>query len=215
MVTKVLKAPVNLFFDTTTSGYIINRFEKDMGELDMRFSGHIFWLIWSFHGLGFCLYISCQASRYIIVMLPVIAGIVFYYVRYYIACFREMSRIESTSHSPIITHFGETLEGASTLRAYQKQHFYVAEGYEKIENHIRVRFWFDALHKWFSLRLEIVGMLVKVSALGFLIYFRSESNPIMTGLIFLHIGGVQGCIHWVTHMLIDFGKIMMKFERIK
>jgi ABC-type multidrug transport system fused ATPase/permease subunit len=39
MIKRVLFAPINLFFDVTPTGLIINRFSKDLGNME-----HVFWV---------------------------------------------------------------------------------------------------------------------------------------------------------------------------
>lgn len=49
-------------------------------------------------------------------------GIVYYFIQaFYLATSRQLKRIESVSRSPIYSHFGETVSGQSTIRAYGVQ----------------------------------------------------------------------------------------------
>ena len=69
--------------------------------------------------------------------------------RYYIRSFREVSRLDSLSRSPIYALFGETLHGLSTIRAFQAQSRYrsvscvlwVATVYLKGHTNIRDSIW--------------------------------------------------------------------------
>jgi ABC-type multidrug transport system fused ATPase/permease subunit len=46
---------------------------------------------------------------------------------------REIQRIESVTRSPVYAHLSETLNGLSTIRAYQKQKEFIKENHEKID----------------------------------------------------------------------------------
>jgi ABC-type multidrug transport system fused ATPase/permease subunit len=49
----------------------------------------------------------------------------------------ELKRLESISRSPIFQHFGETLNGVSTIRAYGDEQRFIRENLRKINDNNR------------------------------------------------------------------------------
>lgn len=72
MIERVLKAPINLYFDTTPIGRILNKFTKDLSEIESIFS----FLIGTAFGMLFLLIYSIVVGiivlPYLALMLPVI-----------------------------------------------------------------------------------------------------------------------------------------------
>ena len=53
--------------------------------------------------------------------------------RVYVATSRQLKRIESVSRSPIYSHFLETVNGASTIRAYSQQRRFILDNYYRTD----------------------------------------------------------------------------------
>ena len=72
MIEKVLRAPVNLYFDTTPIGSILNKFTRDLNEIESIFSS----LVGTAFGMVFLLIYSIVMGiivlPYLALMLPVI-----------------------------------------------------------------------------------------------------------------------------------------------
>ena len=50
----------------------------------------------------------------------------------YVPTSRELERLESVTRSPVFSHFGETLEGASTIRAFRAESQFFATAMDKV-----------------------------------------------------------------------------------
>ena len=118
MIRRVLNAPVNLYFDTTPIGRILNRFSKDLSvaETMMPWSMGNFYA--AFYPLMSVFALSIIDSPYIALIFPIITMFILYYFKKSIGATKEVARVESVSKSPILGFLSESIAGTSTLRAY-------------------------------------------------------------------------------------------------
>ena len=53
--------------------------------------------------------------------------------RFYVPSSRQLRRNESTTRSPVYSHFGETIEGASSIRAYCVMDRFALESQQRVD----------------------------------------------------------------------------------
>ncbi|KAJ2613508.1 Transporter of the ATP-binding cassette (ABC) [Coemansia sp. RSA 1365] len=159
----VLRAPIR-FFDTTPVGRLINRFSKDMETIDQSLSSSLAIFI-----------TELTASLTILVVITVITpafivGAIIIAVTYwiigtlYLSASREIKRFESVTKSPIYTHFGETLNGVSTIRAYGQEMRFKKTNYSKIDDNLRPFIYMWGANRWLSIRVDLAGAFVSCLA---------------------------------------------------
>ena len=100
--TAVLKAPINLFFDVTKTGQIINRFSSDMDHVDVQLP--TFGIQFFQNSMYvFAAVVVCAISNVYFVPFLIPIGLIYYTSQYYYRkSSREVKRLEGISRSPNI-----------------------------------------------------------------------------------------------------------------
>ncbi|KAL6197137.1 hypothetical protein ACLB2K_032749 [Fragaria x ananassa] len=152
----ILKAPM-VFFHTNPTGRIINRFAKDLGDIDRTvanfmnmFLGQVWQLISTFVLIGIVSTISLWA------IMPLL---ILFYAAYlfYQSTSREVKRLDSITRSPVYAQFGEALNGLSSIRAYKAYDRMANISGKSMDNNIRFTLVNISSNRWLSIRLETLG----------------------------------------------------------
>ncbi|KAH8359394.1 hypothetical protein KR093_006509 [Drosophila rubida] len=115
------------FFNTNPSGRILNRFSKDLGQLDEILPTIMLDVMQIFLTLAGVIIVICFTNPYYVI-LTVVMGFVFYQIReFYLKTSRDVKRLEAVSRSPIYSHLSASLNGLPTIRALGAQKALIAE----------------------------------------------------------------------------------------
>jgi len=215
----VLQAPMS-FFDTTPTGRIINRFSKDMFTVDEKLVSTMRSYLATFSNVvGVIIVISYITPVFTICLIPMIA----FYIKqqsYFTTTYRELRRLDSVNRSPLYALLGETLDGVSTIRAYNAESALVSEILSMLDNQQSAYFLTCTAQCWLAIRLEMVGTLIISSAClcAVLQHGTQGGNPTFAGLAGLSISfalSVTQSLNWSVRMSSDLEANMVSTERIR
>ncbi|XP_063235805.1 multidrug resistance-associated protein 1-like isoform X3 [Bacillus rossius redtenbacheri] len=214
LLSSVFHAPL-FFFDTTPVGRILNRFSQDVDVLDVVIPEQLNDLLYCvFEVAATLLVISYSTPIFIAVIIPV--GIVYYLIqRFYVATSRQLKRLESITRSPIYSHFGESITGAMTIRAYCAQERFIRESEEKVD--VNQMCYFPGLiaNRWLAVRLEMIGNLIIFFSALFAILGRDTMSPGLVGLSVSYALQITQTLNWLVRMTSDVETNIVAVERIK
>uniref|UniRef100_A0A8K9XUW7 ATP-binding cassette, sub-family C (CFTR/MRP), member 12 n=1 Tax=Oncorhynchus mykiss TaxID=8022 RepID=A0A8K9XUW7_ONCMY len=163
MFRNILNSPMS-FFDTTPTGRMVNRFSKDQDEVDtmLPFNMENF--------LPVCCVLSpvwCVLSPVWCVLSPVI---------------REMKRMENVSRSPWISLTTSTIQGLTTIHAYNKREQYI-QFKEMSDNNSNHFLLFNCGTRWLSFWLDFLSASVTLLVALFVVLSSPDTiSPAMKGL---------------------------------
>ncbi|XP_040515028.1 multidrug resistance-associated protein 1 isoform X2 [Gallus gallus] len=197
LLDSVLHLPLQ-HFETNPVGQIINRFTKDLFIVDIRFHYYLrSWLNCTLDVIGTVLVITFSSPLFIVVVIPL--GYLYFVIqRYYIASSRQIRRLAGASHSPVISHFTETILGGSTIRAFGHQERFIRKNNDVVYENL-VYFYNNVIsNRWLSVRLEFLGNLMVFFAALFVVLAGNTVSSSAVGLsISYALNIIQSLNFWV------------------
>lgn len=191
LLASVFRAPI-VFFDAVSLPKINNCFSKDMESLDTQIHRCLpTFAILLLDIIGLCLTIGISIPFLFPALLQL--GVFYWYVqRRFRPLIRDLQRLESASRPPILTHFSETWDGMSTIRAYGQLEHQADICSQHIDSSNRGFFAMHNANRWLQLRLEFLDVLLFIAVAGFSIHGRSRGT-VSVGIAALTMFYAQSC----------------------
>ncbi|KAL7855414.1 hypothetical protein AOLI_G00190180 [Acnodon oligacanthus] len=214
LLSNILRAPM-LFFDTTPSGRVVNRFAKDIFSVDemipMSFRSWVLCLL----GVLGTLFVICLATPLFTAIIVPLAVIYYFVQRFYVATSRQLRRLDSVSRSPIYSHFGETVAGLSVIRAYRHQERFLERNKVTIDDNLKSVYPWVVSNRWLAMRLESLGNLVVFFAALFSVISRDTLDSGLVGLSISYALNVTQTLNWFVRMTSELETNIVAVERVR
>ncbi|KAL4080959.1 ABC transporter [Scleroderma citrinum] len=214
---RVLHAPMS-FFGTTPLGCIMNRFLKDISNIDnvmvdaLRMTSTAVVQIF-----GAAVLISTVFPWFLIAIFVVLAAY-FYVATFYQASARRLKRLEANLRDSVQSHFSETLSGLTTIRAYGEVARFENENHEfvDIENRpVTLACWLMVTNeRWLNTHLDFLGSILTFAVALLTVGARFTMSPGQTGVLLSYILSVQSRFGWAILQFAGVEKSMHSVERI-
>ncbi|KAF7212702.1 ATP-binding cassette sub-family C member 12 isoform X1 [Nothobranchius furzeri] len=214
MFRKILASPMS-FFDTTPTGRILNRFAKDQEEVDTVLPLHMDPF------LQFCLLVTFTiiiiSSVFpamlvaVIIMGALFALILFVFQK----SIRQMKKMENISRSPCISLTTSTLQGLSTIHAYniRDNHIKLFKSLNDINsNHYLL---FHAGTRWLSFWLDFMAATITLMVALFVVLSSNELiNSALKGLAISYTIQLTGLLQYVVRQSTEVEARFNSVERL-
>ncbi|KAH8086617.1 hypothetical protein BXZ70DRAFT_1067776 [Cristinia sonorae] len=132
------------------------------------------------------------------------------YIRSQLSVKREMSN----ARAPVLSHFGATMNGLVSIRAYGAEQHFKQRSYERIDRFTSAARTFHNLNRWVCIRVEFLGGAFAAGIATYLVYSpgASASN---TGFAVNMAVGFSNLILWWIRLLNQFEVSGNSLERIQ
>ncbi|XP_076648686.1 putative multidrug resistance-associated protein lethal(2)03659 isoform X2 [Halictus rubicundus] len=205
------------FFNTNTSGRVLNRFSKDMGAIDELLPSAMIDCIQIGLSLLGIIVVVAMANPWLLIPTVVI-GIIFYYLRvFYLSTSRSVKRLEGVTRSPVFGHLNATLQGLPTIRAFEAGEILTKEFDNHQDLHSSAWYIFIATSRAFGFWLDLFCVLyIVLVTYSFLILEDSLGTTLggNVGLAITQSIGLTGMFQWGMRQSTELENQMTSVERV-
>uniref|UniRef100_A0A6Q2WSZ5 Cystic fibrosis transmembrane conductance regulator n=1 Tax=Esox lucius TaxID=8010 RepID=A0A6Q2WSZ5_ESOLU len=211
MFNSILRTPVR-FFDVNPIGRVLNRFSKDIGQMDSALP----WTFVDFIFLEIIGVIAVAASVIPWILIPLVPlVIVFLFLRrYFLQTSRDVKRLEATTRSPVFSHLSSSLQGLWTIRAFRAEERFQTVFDANQDLHSESWFLFLVTSRWFAVRLDgMCSIFVSITAFG-CILLRDQLEAGSVGLALSYAVTLMGMFQWGVRQSAEVENMMTSVERV-
>ena len=203
-----------VFFESTPLGRILNRFSKDVEVVDVALRETIMgFMACALNVAATFIIISIKLPVFLTIGLPLLVVYAFIQ-RVFVASMRQLKRIESVSRSPLLSQFGETITGVTTIRAFNRQGQFNDQFLETLDENQMATYVSQMGNRWLSVRMELIGSTIIFSTALFAVIQRNSLDPGALGLALAYAMSVSQTLNWMVRCSSEIETNIVAVERI-
>ncbi|XP_034256173.1 multidrug resistance-associated protein 5-like [Thrips palmi] len=213
MFRKTIRCPIS-FFDVTPTGRILQRFSKDMDELDVRIP-FFFEFVWQ--GLLFCatqMLLICFIFPIFSFALAIAAALFAFLDIWLNKGLKETKRLDNLRKSPVLNHITSTMAGLSVIRTFGRQRVFLERFCARLNRSLASDLIYRSSVRWFTFRMDMIAV-VMVTLTGLVVVcLRGTVTSAQSGLALSCVFAVCTFIPYVMQLKSEFQSRFTSVERV-
>ncbi|KAM3966456.1 LOW QUALITY PROTEIN: ATP-binding cassette subfamily C member 4-like [Aphomia sociella] len=204
------------FFDTSSSGRILNRFTKDMGALDEILPRTLLDVLQIYSTLTAILVLNAIALYWTLIPSVVLLIIFFFLVRIYLKTAQGVKRLEGTTKSPVFGMVTSSLNGIATIRSSGAQQRLIEQFDEHQDLHTSAYNGYLGGGSTFGFYLDSL-CLIYLGTIIFVFIYLDFGDAIPVGSVGLAVTQSNTLTAMLQHgarMLVEFIAQLTSVERV-
>nr|XP_051689946.1 ATP-binding cassette sub-family C member 8 isoform X1 [Oryctolagus cuniculus] len=193
------------FFETTPLGSILNRFSSDCNTIDQHIPSTLECLSRStLLCVSALAVISYVTPVFLVALLP-LAVVCYFIQKYFRVASRDLQQLDDTTQLPLLSHFAETVEGLTTIRAFRYEARFQQKLLEYTDSNNIASLFLTAANRWLEVRMEYIGACVVLIAAATSISnsLHRELSAGLVGLGLTYALMVSNYLNWMVRNLAD------------
>ncbi|KAG9125516.1 hypothetical protein FRC07_007298 [Ceratobasidium sp. 392] len=127
--------------------------------------------------------------------------------------FRDLRRIESNTRSPIISSFGELINGIVTVRAFGAERDFLHSMYRRMDLTQAATHYYWMCNRWLLFRFDSLGAIsVLIATIGSV---QGGASPGLTGIVLIQAQTFVHSLYWGLRFWTELEQSFNSVERIQ
>ncbi|KAG1657837.1 Multidrug resistance-associated protein 4 [Nymphon striatum] len=213
MFDRLLHAPIK-FFNSNPIGEILNRFTKDIGHIDhlipqlfQEFSNETMRLL-------VMIVAVCIVDYYLILVTIVSGSAAVFAGMVFTKSYTTFKRAENITKSPVFTHVSITLDGLSTIRAYDALDRFQNKLNDLQDLNIAVYYMHLCVQRWFAIFFQYACTVLLCASLLTPVIFRGKISASSTGFLITQLAQIALALQWRVRVAIELQSKFTSVERV-
>ncbi|XP_059873310.1 ATP-binding cassette sub-family C member 8 isoform X2 [Delphinus delphis] len=215
LLNQIILAPMR-FFETTPLGSILNRFSSDCNTIDQHIPSTLECLSRStLLCVSALAVISYVTPVFLVALLP-LAVVCYFIQKYFRVASRDLQQLDDTTQLPLLSHFAETVEGLTTIRAFRYEARFQQKLLEYTDSNNIASLFLTAANRWLEVRMEYIGacvvLIAAVTSISNSLHRELSAGLVGLGLTYALM--VSNYLNWMVRNLADMELQLGAVKRI-
>lgn len=210
------------FFDVTPTGRILNRFSRDMDDMDVRLPQTMETFLIQAWLVFFSIVSMLIVFPAFIVIVIILAAIFIYLYRIFRIAVRELKRIDNVTRSPLFSHVTSTVQGLSTIHAYKKTDDFITRFEKLMDDNTSPYLCYYSSMRWLAVRLDamtvsitfLMALLVVVTTLYDVGIGEGQTSAAAAGLALSYSVQMTGLFQVCVRFSVETEAYFTSVERV-
>ncbi|CAG9859523.1 unnamed protein product [Phyllotreta striolata] len=212
MISRIITAMMT-FFDSHYLGNVVNRFSYDLNIVDEKLPLIFLHLFRAIFGCLGIIVIIITVNWIFVFPSAIFLTLILLLRFFYINTGRNLKRKEAITRSPLVAHLNCTVDGLSTIRAFDAEKRMADEFYRHQDLYSSAIFTMRVTQAAFTFYMGALSATFTTLIIAKYLFFKEETTAGNVGLVLTNILRISDLISWGVNEWIELETNMTSVER--